>query len=125
MDKAIALIVAAGSGERAQGAIPKQFLPVGGKPMLRHAVDAFLGHSDIALVQLVTRPEDRELCERSLAGLTLPEPVTGGSTRQDSVRLGLESLSKLNPSRVLIHDAARPFVSGALIGRVASALETA
>src|SRR5882672_5660504 len=131
MAETAAIIVAAGRGRRAErGArlgreIPKQYRVLAGKPVLRWAVEAFLGHGGIDAVQLVIHDEDRDACERTLAGLVLEPPAIGGATRQDSVRHGLEALSKRQPARVLIHDGARPLVSRELISRVADALDGA
>src|SRR6266550_5005228 len=130
MVETVALIVAAGRGERAQrgeraNEVPKQYRSLAGKPVLRWAVEAFLGHPSVAAVQVVIRGEDRTEYESALAGLTLEAPVLGGATRQESVRHGLEALAASQPQRVLIHDGARPLVSADLIARVAGALENA
>ena len=124
MEKVCALVVAAGRGARFGGDRPKQYLPLGGRMVLRHAVAAFAAHPRIAAVQVVIRPEDRHLFEHAIAGLdrVLP-PVTGGATRQDSARRGLEALAALGPKGVLIHDGARPFPAAALIDRVIDALD--
>jgi 2-C-methyl-D-erythritol 4-phosphate cytidylyltransferase/2-C-methyl-D-erythritol 2,4-cyclodiphosphate synthase len=120
-----ALIVAAGRGARFGGALPKQYLPLGGGNVLRHAVTAFATHPEVAGVQLVIRDEDRATCDAALAGLALLPLVAGGAERQDSVRLGLEALECRSPDRVLIHDGARPFPDAALIDRVIAALDRA
>lgn len=120
-----ALVLAGGSGRRFGGDMPKQYLPLAGVAVLRRAVESFLAHPGIDRVQLVVRPEDRSLAEAALSGLTLPPPVAGGETRQDSARLGLEALSGMAPDYVLIHDGARPFVDAALIDRTLAALERA
>jgi 2-C-methyl-D-erythritol 4-phosphate cytidylyltransferase/2-C-methyl-D-erythritol 2,4-cyclodiphosphate synthase len=127
MSETAALIVAAGSGERAEGAAgaPKQFRLIGGKPVLKWTVDAFARHRLIDRVMVVIRSEDRALYESALRGLDLAPAAIGGPTRQHSVRNGLEALSKNPPERVLIHDAARPFVSSALVGNVVQALDGA
>ena len=125
MDGCIALVVAAGRGMRLGGAQPKQYLPLGGKPLLRHALERLRGHGAVAAVRVVYQPDDRDLYEAAVAGLGLLDPVAGGATRQESVRLGLESLAALGPDRVLIHDAARPFVDAAVIDRVLAALAQA
>ncbi|HET6470084.1 MAG TPA: bifunctional 2-C-methyl-D-erythritol 4-phosphate cytidylyltransferase/2-C-methyl-D-erythritol 2,4-cyclodiphosphate synthase [Geminicoccaceae bacterium] len=117
----MALIVAAGSGQRF-GGLPKQYRPLGGKPVARRAVEAFAGHAAVDAVTLVIDDAHRDLYGSALAGFGLPPPVTGGATRQESVRRGLESLVPLAPDTVLIHDAARPLVSAALIERVVAAL---
>jgi len=125
MTATYALIVAAGRGTRFGGALPKQYLPLGGASVLRHAVAAFVAHPRIAGVQVVIRAEDRGLFEKTVAGLALLPPVPGGAERQDSVRLGLEALVCRAPARVLIHDGARPFPDGALIDRILDALDAA
>lgn len=123
MSGCIALIVAAGRGQRLGGGLPKQYREIGGKPLIRRAVEAFAGHPAIAGVRVVIHPDDRELYESAMAGLALLPPVAGGETRQDSSRLGLASLAELAPDRVLIHDAARPFVDRGVIDRTVAALE--
>jgi 2-C-methyl-D-erythritol 4-phosphate cytidylyltransferase/2-C-methyl-D-erythritol 2,4-cyclodiphosphate synthase len=120
-----ALIVAAGRGTRFGGALPKQYLPLGGASVLRHAVAAFARHPRIGAVQVVIRPEDRRVFDEAVAGLSLLPPIPGGAERQDSVRLGLEALVPHEPGRVLIHDGARPFPDQALIDRVIDALDDA
>jgi 2-C-methyl-D-erythritol 4-phosphate cytidylyltransferase / 2-C-methyl-D-erythritol 2,4-cyclodiphosphate synthase len=125
MRSVCALVVAAGRGSRFGADRPKQYLPLGGQSVLRHAVSAFARHSRIDGVQVVIRPEDRELYEMAVAGWALPPPVAGGGTRQESVRLGLEALRSQQPQRVLIHDGARPFPSAALIDRVLDGLDQA
>jgi 2-C-methyl-D-erythritol 4-phosphate cytidylyltransferase/2-C-methyl-D-erythritol 2,4-cyclodiphosphate synthase len=120
-----ALIAAAGRGTRFGGALPKQYLPLGGTSVLRHAVAAFATHPGIAGVQVVIRDEDRGIFDEAVSGLAVLPPVPGGAERQDSVRLGLEALAPHDPARVLIHDAARPFPSPALIDRVLDALDSA
>src|SRR6185312_12372872 len=99
-----ALIVAAGRGTRFGGTLPKQYLPLGGTTVLRHAVAALAMHPRIDGVQAVIRDEDRAHFEGSVAGLAVLPPVPGGAARQDSVRLGLEALLPHDPARVLIHD---------------------
>ena len=125
MTATCALIVAAGRGTRFGGDLPKQYLPLGGATVLRHAVNAFAAHPRIAGVLVAIRPEDRELFDRAVTGLSVLPPVPGGAERQDSVRLGLEALAVHKPERVLIHDGARPFPDAALIGRVIEGLDEA
>jgi 2-C-methyl-D-erythritol 4-phosphate cytidylyltransferase/2-C-methyl-D-erythritol 2,4-cyclodiphosphate synthase len=119
----VALVVAAGRGYRLGGDLPKQYLSLGGRPILRHCLAAFAAHPDIAAVRVVIHPDDRPLYDQAARGLDLLEPVPGGAERQDSVRLGLESLADLAPDQVLIHDAARPFLTPDVIDRVISALD--
>ncbi|HEV8680055.1 MAG TPA: bifunctional 2-C-methyl-D-erythritol 4-phosphate cytidylyltransferase/2-C-methyl-D-erythritol 2,4-cyclodiphosphate synthase [Stellaceae bacterium] len=120
-----AVIVAAGRGTRFGGELPKQYLALGGRSVLRHAVTAFAEHPRIAGVQVVIRDEDRGPFDEAMSGLSVLPPVPGGAERQDSVRLGLEALVPRNPARVLIHDGARPFPDAALIDRVLDALDRA
>lgn len=117
-----ALIVAAGRGSRFGGELPKQYARLAGRPVLRRAVEALRGHAAVDGVRVVIDPAHRGLYEEAVAGLELPPAVAGGATRQDSVRLGLEALAAAPPHDVLIHDAARPLVSPALIDRVVAAL---
>ena len=120
-----ALIVAAGKGRRLGSPLPKQYLPLGEGTVLRHTVKSLLGHPEIGTVQVVISEQDRPLYESAVGDLGLPPPAHGGAERQDSVRNGLEALVPVAPDRVLIHDAARPFVPAALISAVVAALETA
>lgn len=114
---AVALIVAGGRGLRAGGEIPKQYRMLGGTAVLRRTVLAFLRHRGVSAVQIVSHPDDAELYAAALGDLDLPPPVAGGATRQESVAAGLRALRERAPATVLIHDAARPLVSAALIGR--------
>jgi 2-C-methyl-D-erythritol 4-phosphate cytidylyltransferase / 2-C-methyl-D-erythritol 2,4-cyclodiphosphate synthase len=121
-DKVAAVIVAAGRGERAPGEVPKQYRPIAGEPMIRSTLRAFLNHPRIDFVQPVINPNDDKIYQQAIAGLKkLLPPVAGGATRQASVRAGLEALAGRAPALVLIHDAARPFVSVGLIDRAIAA----
>jgi 2-C-methyl-D-erythritol 4-phosphate cytidylyltransferase/2-C-methyl-D-erythritol 2,4-cyclodiphosphate synthase len=117
-----ALIVAGGSGTRFGGPLPKQYCRLAGRPILWHTIQAFLGCRAVSSVQVVIGAGHAPRYSEATAGLSLPPPVGGGQTRQESVRLGLEALSKAAPEFVLIHDAARPLVSSGLIQSVISAL---
>ncbi len=128
MPSCIALIVAAGSGERFGGELPKQYLKLAGQPLLRRAIEAFRVHPAVGGVQVVYQPAHRNLYDEAVAGFGLPEPVAGGATRQESGRFGLERLAESPggpPDLVLIHDAARPLVDADTISRVVAALEGA
>src|SRR5271155_3871064 len=118
----IALIVAAGRGRRFGEALPKQYQSLLGRPVLRHTASAFLHHPAIDAVRVVIGPDDAALYQDAVGDLGLLAPVIGGAERQDSVRLGLESLAAQAPAIVLIHDAARPLVDSAVIARALAGL---
>jgi 2-C-methyl-D-erythritol 4-phosphate cytidylyltransferase / 2-C-methyl-D-erythritol 2,4-cyclodiphosphate synthase len=122
----VAVIVAGGSGLRAGGGLPKQYQLVGGKPVIRWTLEAFLNHPMISKVQTVIGHGHEALFASATEGLTfLRAPVSGGGSRQDSCRQGLEACVDLGATKVLIHDAARPFLSSDLIGSVISELDHA
>lgn len=130
MTTAAALIVAAGRGRRVGGYPPKQYRPLRGRAVLAHGVRRFAVHPRIDRVRVVIDPDDRPLYDDAvrtnadaLEGKLLT-PVGGGASRQESVRLGLESLCDTAPPAVLIHDGARPLVSAAVIDGVLGALAT-
>lgn len=124
MAKVVALVVAAGRGRRFGGDQPKQYQDLAGRPVLRHTLASLAVNPQIDAVRAVIHPDDIDLYREAAAGLGLLEPVFGGETRQDSVRLGLDSLAPLDAKVVLIHDGARPFVDAGTVGRVIAALET-
>lgn len=123
----IAVIVAAGRGSRAGAGGPKQYRDLAGRPVIARTVEAFLSHPEIDAVRVIIHRDDRSAYDAALDGVApnrkLLEPVTGGAERQDSVRLGLESIASLKPIRVLIHDAARPFIDHGAISKVIAALD--
>ncbi|HEX8443827.1 MAG TPA: bifunctional 2-C-methyl-D-erythritol 4-phosphate cytidylyltransferase/2-C-methyl-D-erythritol 2,4-cyclodiphosphate synthase [Allosphingosinicella sp.] len=121
--RTVALVVAAGSGTRAGAAVPKQFARLGGKPLLAHAVDHLL-HPAIDEIRVVIGPGQEELYTGAIGSAALPSPVFGGASRRESVRNGLEALSESGAvGRVLIHDAARPFVPGNVLDRLVGCLD--
>ena len=116
-----AIIVAAGKGLRVGGDTPKQFRTYRGKPVLQHSAQALIEAGCDTLVIVV--PQGMHDEAREAAGN--PEGVitiTGGATRQASVRAGLEALADFSPERVLIHDAARPDLPREVIERLLSGL---
>lgn len=119
----IALIVAGGCGSRAGGTVPKQYQKLQGKMLLRYAINAFISHPLVDGVQVVIREEDKDLYEEAIDGLDLFPAVIGGKRRQDSVSLGLGALKKMKCDKVLIHDAARPFVNQRIISDVIATLD--
>lgn len=116
-----AVIVAAGQGLRAGGGVPKQFREIGGIALLRRTLTTFTDNTDITDVQLVIRPADRPLVQSLTSDLSILPPAFGGKTRQTSVHAGLDALARRAPDIVLVHDAARPFASEALISRAIKA----
>ena len=124
MTGCIALILSGGSGARFGAQTPKQYLPLGDRVVIRHAVDTFLDHPGIDAVRIVRRPQDITLYEDAFCGVSILDPVDGGETRQESVLLGLESLEDIAPTLVLIHDGARPFPNAGLITRTLEALNS-
>jgi 2-C-methyl-D-erythritol 4-phosphate cytidylyltransferase/2-C-methyl-D-erythritol 2,4-cyclodiphosphate synthase len=90
--------------------------------MLRRTLSMFVEHAEVSLVQPVIHRDDLDLYQSSAAGMDVLLPQTfGGATRQASVRAGLEALVPRKPDIVLIHDAARPFASAALVSRAIAA----
>jgi len=118
MMRAGAIIVAAGRGDRAGAALPKQFIELGGRTVLQRSVEVFDAHPAIQAVVIVLAP-GRVADGPALAGATTRPCIfaEGGDRRQDSVANGLAAMPK-DVDVVLVHDAARPFVDGALIDRV-------
>lgn len=123
MAGSVALIVACGRGQRFGAELPKQYQPLAGRPVLRHTLERFSRHPRVDAVRAVIHPDDLPFYEDAAEGLGALTPVGGGATRQESVRLGLESLEGAAPDRVLIHDGVRPLVDAALIDRVLGALD--
>lgn len=115
-----AIIVAAGRGTRAGGDLPKQWQMLAGVPVLAHAVRAFGAVAAVGRIVLVLHPEDMARAAGLVGGAVTA--VTGGATRAASVRNALESLEGQGVDVVLIHDAARPLISGALIGEMIRAM---
>ena len=120
-----AIVVAAGRGLRAGPGGPKQFRSLGGRAVVARALEAFCRHPDIGWVQPVCHADDGEPFATATQGLKYLPPVVGGASRQASVRAGLKALAAVAPDVVLIHDAARPFVSPVVISRaIAAAVKT-
>ncbi|HEX6604420.1 MAG TPA: bifunctional 2-C-methyl-D-erythritol 4-phosphate cytidylyltransferase/2-C-methyl-D-erythritol 2,4-cyclodiphosphate synthase [Sphingomicrobium sp.] len=115
-----ALIVAAGKGERFGGGVPKQYRSIGGKPVLRWAVEALARHPAIRHTRVVIAPGQQALAADSLGGLDVGDYIEGGAERADSVRAGLAAV---HDDALLVHDAARPFCPAAVIDRLLAQLE--
>jgi 2-C-methyl-D-erythritol 4-phosphate cytidylyltransferase/2-C-methyl-D-erythritol 2,4-cyclodiphosphate synthase len=116
-----AVIVAAGQGLRAGQSLPKQFALWRGKPLVRHSAEA-LAKAGVGPIVVAIPEGGQTLAEQALAGITGVRLVTGGATRQESVRKALESLAGDAPELVLIHDAARPGLTQPVIARLVGAL---
>jgi 2-C-methyl-D-erythritol 4-phosphate cytidylyltransferase/2-C-methyl-D-erythritol 2,4-cyclodiphosphate synthase len=121
------VIVAAGRGERAgspeEG--PKQYRPIGGKPVIEHTLETFLRWPDSASIIVVIHADDRALFEPITKRLNAADrigTVMGGATRQQSVLAGLEALENRGITHVMIHDAVRPFIATDVLKRVKAAL---
>lgn len=121
-----ALIVAAGRGHRLGGPRPKQYLPLGGEPILARTLGVFVAHADVDQVLAVIAPDDVSLYDGlGVASRKLLAPVPGGATRQASVHQGLLALAAKGCTRVLIHDGARPFIAPELVSACLAALSDA
>ena len=120
-DRVAAVVVAGGRGFRAGGDVPKQYRPILGAPAIRPSLATLTLHRGIAAVQPVIHRDDGPLFRQASEGLELLPAVHGGATRQASVRAGLEALERHRPDLVLVHDAARPFASEALVTRAIEA----
>jgi 2-C-methyl-D-erythritol 4-phosphate cytidylyltransferase/2-C-methyl-D-erythritol 2,4-cyclodiphosphate synthase len=122
MASVAAVVVAAGRGLRAGGEMPKQYRRLAGEPAIRASLRLFAQHPEVSMVQPVIHPDDGARFGAAAAELKLLAPVFGGATRQASVRAGLEAVALLRPDLVLIHDAARPYASAALVTRAIAAV---
>jgi 2-C-methyl-D-erythritol 4-phosphate cytidylyltransferase len=116
-----AILVAAGSGSRlaASPQIPKQFMPLGGRMLFEHALRALVESPHVDAVVVVVPPDwivrIRAHVDATGMGGKVRDVVAGGSTRQASVRAGLDAIG--TPALVLVHDAARPFLTADLVQR--------
>jgi len=118
----VAIVPAAGCGERLGAGLPKAFVELAGRTMLEHAVDALLGAGVVDRV-VAAIPADRVDQTAALFGDRAGDRivvVAGGPERSDSVRLALAAVGE--PEFVLVHDAARPLTPSSLIHRVVAAL---
>src|SRR5688572_7092174 len=118
--EALAIIVAAGRGERMEAGVPKAFLPLGGVPMLVHSVRAFAMAPSVTAIVVVVPAERIDEARGMLSAISKPVTVVaGGVQRQDSVRAGLRAAPAAFDGIFLVHDAARPLVGVATIESVA------
>ncbi len=120
------LIPAAGSGTRTGSSVPKQYRKIGGKMILRHTIEKFMGIQGLKSLRVIIDPQHAELYQEAVHGLDLAPPVEGADTRKGSVFKGLSAFSqKEDEDLLLIHDAARPFVSTAAIRDILTAMNNA
>ncbi|MEL6725745.1 MAG: bifunctional 2-C-methyl-D-erythritol 4-phosphate cytidylyltransferase/2-C-methyl-D-erythritol 2,4-cyclodiphosphate synthase [Pseudomonadota bacterium] len=118
-----AIIVAAGQGLRAGGSLPKQLRDFGGRPVFKWSVDAVLSHSEITQCVVVVPPGDANVYgEQTPQGVSF---ASGGNSRTDSVRAGLDACQLGHDDIVLIHDAARPGLSETVLNELIDAMQTA
>jgi 2-C-methyl-D-erythritol 4-phosphate cytidylyltransferase/2-C-methyl-D-erythritol 2,4-cyclodiphosphate synthase len=122
--RTVALLVAAGRGARFGGEVPKQYLPLLGRPVLRHAAEALLREGGADAILPISAPGEEAALAALLEGLPMLPPVAGGGTRQASVMAGLVALEADPPDFVLVHDAARPVVPAGTIPALLAALAT-
>jgi len=120
--KNVVIIVAAGRGRRAGAGLPKQYRMIAGKSLLRWTIEAIYRCDHNAAIQVVIHKGDAQQFKAATDGLDLPPPVFGGASRQASVLSGLKAVEPLDPDFVLIHDAARPFISGTVYNDVLAKL---
>ncbi|WP_261722489.1 2-C-methyl-D-erythritol 4-phosphate cytidylyltransferase [Wolbachia pipientis] len=120
--KYAALIVAAGIGKRCKTSVPKQYMKLAGKPVLCHAIEKFLVSKYVDYIRVVINENHEEYYNEaitvSVKSTKLLNPIYGGKTRQESVKLGLESFEQMSIQFIIVHDACRPFVSSIFIDRL-------
>ncbi len=121
--KNVALIVAAGSGQRAAQGIAKQYVSVKGRPMIVHSALSFAQHPSIDALYVVIGEGQKEQAQQALAAIDYDALIIGGNTRQESVLNGLKFISQdVSIQNILIHDAARPHLPHAIIDTLLLAL---
>src|SRR4029078_12194944 len=120
-ERTAAILVAAGRGLRAGAGGPKQYRTIGGQTVIYRAMEASVHPPDVCAVQPVLNPDDAAIFNEAVAGLRHQPPTNGGATRRASLHAGLEGRAAEKPDIVLIHDAARPFVTPAVISRAIDA----
>lgn len=126
MKKNLAIILAGGTGSRIDGDLPKQFLTLAGKPILHHTIKKFDAHPRIHHIFLVTNGEFVDKSREIVRGGGFKKVVKimkGGATRQESSRLGVTAADPGIYENLLIHDAARPFVSTKIIDDILAKLD--
>lgn len=120
------LIAAAGTGTRMGSDIPKQYMQIGSKALLRHTIENALSWNHVASVHIIIHPDHQALYEAAIHGLDLPDPIIGGDERSKSVYNGTNYLKKninlKNEDIIFIHDGARPYTHKDDIAALSAAL---
>lgn len=117
------VILAGGKGKRLGGEVPKQYQLLNGISMISYSIRMFIDHPRIESIQVVIHPEDYNLYKKATIGFDLAEPVFGGKERQDSSRIGLSKVYNNDNKYVLIHDAARPFLTKEIVDQIFQKLD--
>lgn len=119
------IIPAAGNGTRMVNVLPKQYLPLAGKPIIAHIIQTFFNHPNIAAIHLALSPEDKFWHSLSLNRESrLHIHYTGGESRSETVLNTLNAMRVDNNDWVLVHDAARPGLSHESLNRLLDTLAT-
>lgn len=120
--KNVAILLAAGSGKRMQSEVKKQYMEIGGKPLIWYSLDTFEKSKIISDVILVTSKEDIEYCDSQIVKkgnfTKVRAIVAGGKERYHSVMSGLDAIGEASCQYVFIHDGARPFVDEKMLERL-------
>ncbi len=118
------IIPAAGTGNRMENVLPKQYLPLAGKPMISHVIQVFFNHPRIASIHLALSPEDEFWRSLTLNPETkLKLHYTGGASRSETVLNTLQAIDVADDDWILVHDAARPGLSTTLLESLLDALQ--
>ncbi len=118
------IIPAAGTGNRMANVLPKQYLPLAGKPMISHVIQVFFNHPRIASIHLALSPEDEFWRSLTLNPETkLKLHYTGGASRSETVLNTLQAIDVADDDWILVHDAARPGLSTTLLESLLDALQ--
>jgi len=124
--KNVAVILAGGSGKRMGSSLPKQFLKIGGKPIIQHSIEAFENHPQIDEICIVINSgfisEIRKIVQNGQLK-KLRHILSGGKERSDSSLAAISFYSEEPEVNLIFHDAVRPFVSDKIITNVISQLE--
>jgi 2-C-methyl-D-erythritol 4-phosphate cytidylyltransferase len=127
MDKNLALILAGGTSSRMKGILPKQFTKIAGKTILQHTVNTFEEHPLIHSIFLVAPKEyinKTKNLVRDSSWVKVKRIIAGGASRQESSYLGINGAELMDFENVLIHDAARPFISYQQVNSLLDELKT-